>query len=585
MLDENQMMAARHMDGPCMVLAGPGSGKTTVITERVKYLAENGIDPARILVVTFTRAAAAEMRTRFLRLTGSSRTNIMFGTFHAVFYGILKEAFRRERVECAEEGDGIREVLRCIGKKKNGSEEEVPDLSICTPEQFKAIERAYEETKEKRRKLDFDDILWKTKELFIERPDILKKWQERFRYLLVDEFQDINPMQYEVMRLLAEPERNLFVVGDDDQSIYRFRGADPQIMLNFPKDYPETNTVCLGKNYRCQKLVTELSKNLIRRNQIRYEKEICAVRREGAEPVFLTFPDYRAEQDAMLKEIRRLHTEEGIPFSEMAVLFRTNQQPEILMERLMKENIPFRTKELFPNRYRHWITRDLFAYLEAAEGNRDRGLIFRLINRPKRYLKRDYFASDPVDFERVKRAMKDQPESLGRFLSLERELSTLRGMKPFAAVNFIRRGIGYDDFIREYARTKGLEESEMLEKLEDLLELSRSMESFSDWKEEARRYTEELESLQKERKDADAVTLATLHGAKGLEFRAVFLIDCVDTVYPYKKAASAEDLEEERRMFYVGVTRAKDRIFFYDVKKMHRHPASPSPFLAEMKKL
>ena len=270
----SQQRAIAHLSGPMMVLAGPGSGKTSVIVERTAYMTtEGGISPSNILVVTFSRAAAKEMKERFLNFTGQEYTPITFGTFHGVFYGILKQAYGftaanilseeeksailRELAlnhggELAEEGDFSEEVAKEISVVKgNRISLEYYYSSCCPDEVFRQIYREYVKTCQARRKLDFDDMILYCYELFDKRKDILAAWQNKFQYILVDEFQDINQLQYDIVKLLAKPQDNLFIVGDDDQSIYHFRGARPEIMLNFTKDYPEAETVTLDVNYRC----------------------------------------------------------------------------------------------------------------------------------------------------------------------------------------------------------------------------------------------------------------------------------------------------------------------------------------------
>ncbi len=595
MLDERQEEAVKHMEGPCMVLAGPGSGKTTVITGRVKYLIqERGVPEERILVVTFTRAAAREMEERFLRLMGKTRSGVCFGTFHSVFYRILSKASggkdtvlgpgeqrrlltevcRGEKIACNDEEEFLDYVTKEIGKARCRGQ-------IPVEEGVHRIYEKYEELKRREGKIDFDDMMTRTRALLMEREDVLLAWRDAFRFIMIDEFQDINPMQYEIIRLLAAPENNLFIVGDDDQSIYGFRGSDPSIMLHFPEDFPETKTVLLDTNYRCQKKVTELSMRLISHNKERYEKKIRSLRRALEDPVFRDFADFREEHESVIEEIRAL-LKKGSHYRDFAVLFRTNNEPQILMEAMMKEGIPFRTKEALPNPYRHWTVKDLFAYLELAEGELSRRLLIRVFNRPFRGLERELLSEETVSFARLKERLKNRPPELLAVKKLEKDLDFVRGKPPYAAITYLRRGLGYDDYLKNYANRHHMEEDYLADKIDTFHQAARGVPDLKALKEKAEAFGRELEAQVKAmNKCDDAVTLATLHGAKGLEFKNVFIIDAVDGLMPYRKSVLPAEIEEERRMFYVGVTRAKDRLYLYSVKKLHRHPAVPSPFLEE----
>ena len=309
--NESQKRAAAHREGPMLVLAGPGSGKTAVITERTARLVGSGIPGGRILVVTFTRAAALEMKNRFRETAGNSAGQVTFGTFHGVFYGILRNTYhingnnilseeekRRLLTELLDqfypeedrEADLPSGLAREISTVKCGRIQVENYYSSLLPEEaFRRVYKAYRRWMEENRKLDFDDIMAECYRLFRQHPEILSRWQKTFQYILVDEFQDISPIQYDIVRMLAAPENNLFIVGDDDQSIYRFRGASPEIMLRFPRDYPQAGTVTLNFNYRCTPEILEAAGRLIRRNQKRFPKDLKAFRKSGAPVRLLKF--------------------------------------------------------------------------------------------------------------------------------------------------------------------------------------------------------------------------------------------------------------------------------------------------------
>lgn len=605
MLDSTQMEAARHENGPCLVLAGPGSGKTTVITERIRFLTqEKAKPPEQILVVTFTKAAAAEMRDRFLSLTAQKRTAVTFGTFHAIFFQILKHAYKigpqsilREDmrytlvrnalihagISMDEESECVSDYLRQISYRKNSTDagEALMTGSSADP-LFRRVYGEYEREKEKRRLLDLDDLLTRTYQLLSEREDLCRAWQQRFSYLLVDEFQDINPVQYEIVKLLAAPQDNLFVVGDDDQSIYRFRGASPEIMLHFPTDYPSCKKILLGKNYRCSGNVVAAAQRLIKHNEHRYGKELTASKEQGEPVAVRFFADQKEELHHVLSEIRAQRQKEGGRRMQIAVLFRTNRRMWELAEHLLAEDIPIRCKEHIPNPYQHFVALDLFAYFSLAANSRRRADFLRVMNRPKRYLSREAVRNDPFSFTEMTAFYTDKPWIAKRIGELETDLTHLSGMNPYAGVNYIRKKIGYDLFVSEYAKEHHLPEQELFERLQDLQEAARQFRTMDAWKAHIEAFTKDLRQKEKEGGlSKDAVTLATLHGAKGLEFDRVYLYDMNAGVMPYHKAMLPDELEEERRMVYVGMTRAKKELILLALRNEKGEGQGPSPYIAE----
>ena len=626
-----QMTALEHRDGPMMVLAGPGSGKTTVITHRIKRLLEAGVDPSGILVITFTKAAAAEMKERFLRLAreederrkqagqkawglhrpqgaGSSLeaagSRMSFGTFHSVFYHILKWAYRfpagnvisgeekrqyfkkfldESGMEVEDEAEFISSIINEISYVKG----ERLDLKYyysqnCPEEWFKKLYDGYDEMLEQTGKIDFDDMLVMCHELFTKRKDILAAWQKKFKYILVDEFQDINLLQYQVVRMLALPENNLFIVGDDDQSIYRFRGAKPEIMLGFEKDFPGTKRVLLGTNYRSTKEIVETSLKLIGHNKVRFEKKLEPFRGSGRPVDFRVFDNPGQEMDTVAQSIRAYH-DAGYMWNEIAVLFRTGANSGLMAERLMGYNIPFQLRDVIPNLYSHWIAKDLFAYMEIAAGSRKRSDFYRIMNRPNRYFSRDAFDTPTVSFDRLKSFYQDRDWMEDRICDLEADLRTMSRLKPVAAVNYIRKVIGYDDYLRSYAEFRRMKPEELFETADKLAESAAEFETFEAWKEHAVRYEEELkkQNLEETREAKDRVTLSTMHSAKGLEYPVVFVVDVNEGIVPHHKAGLPADIEEERRLFYVALTRAKDRLHVAAVRERYHRKTDVSRFIGE----
>ncbi len=602
---KSQSIAVRHTDGPLLVLAGPGSGKTTVVTKRVQYLVQDvGIPASSILVITFTKAAATEMKERFLKLTDQEHTPVSFGTFHAIFFGILKLSYgftagniiREEvryqyvkeivehlRLEIEDEGEFLSGILAEISLLKNERISLEHYFSKnCSEEIFRKIYEAYETRKRQARLLDFDDMLLYTWELLSKRPDILSAWQKKFRYILVDEFQDINQLQYDILKLLAAPEDNLFIVGDDDQSIYRFRGAKPEIMLNFQKDYQKAGQVILNDNFRSTRQIVEAAGRVIAHNQERFFKKIEARGGEGAPVRVLEFPDQQQECLYLLKEIQR-YREQGGRLSDLAVIYRTNTQPRSLLQKLMEYQVPFRVQDQMPSLFEHWIAKNIFCYIHLAMGSVNRKDLLPVLNRPKRYLNREC-VEEKISWEHMLMYYEDKPYVCERIEKLQYDLKMLGRMGPYAAVSYIRHVIGYDDYLREYAQFRRMKEEDLFEVLQELEESARAYRTYDEWFAYMEDYKAEMEQVRRQQqKVQDGVQLTTMHSSKGLEYAHVFILDAAEGITPYKKAILPADLEEERRMFYVAMTRAKKELTICYAKKVLNHEQQASRFLQEMK--
>ena len=602
----SQQRAIAHLSGPMMVLAGPGSGKTSVIVERTAYMTkEGGISPANILVVTFSRAAAKEMKERFLNFTGQEYTPITFGTFHGVFYGILKQAYgftaanilaEEEKMailrelamnyggDLAEEGDFPEEVAKEISVVKgNRISLEYYYSSCCPDEVFRQIYREYIKICQARRKLDFDDMILYCYELFDKRKDILAAWQNKFQYILVDEFQDINQLQYDIVKLLAKPQDNLFIVGDDDQSIYHFRGARPEIMLNFTKDYPAAETVTLDVNYRCSQKILSSAMQVIGMNKKRFQKHLQTPNPEGAPVKLREFENPREEYLEIVSELRE-RMERGDKLEDTAILLRTNQEAEGLVGALMERQVPFNMKEKLPNLFHHWICRNILAYLRFASGDESRKNFVEFMNRPNRYISRDAVSLSPViSFEQLKDFYKDKDWMCDRLTTLETHLRILKGLSPFAAINFIRKGMGYEEYLREYAEYRKIKPEELSEILDRLTDSTKGMDSLKEWEDYIEDYTGKLEEqAKKQEQEREGVLISTLHGVKGLEYDKVYILNVNEGSMPYKKAVLEPAIEEERRLFYVGMTRARKELDLCYVRQQHEKKREPSRFLEEV---
>ena len=595
-LNHAQTEAVAHNKGPCMVLAGPGSGKTLTIAKRIEYLImKHKVRPEEILVITFTKYAAWEMKNRTRSICGPSSYAVTFGTFHGIYYGILKWAYRLnqsnllsdeekyrilreilpgidwdQEPEADEEKDYLQELAIEIGNVKNNCMdiEEYEPVKYTT-EKFRKLYRTYEETKKKYRKIDFEDMLIQCRDLFMKRPDILKKWQEKFQYILVDEFQDVNQAQYDVVRMLAAPQDNLFVVGDDDQSVYGFRGAKPGIMMEFMKDYPKARQILLDVNYRSSGYIVKGALRVIGNNKIRFEKKIQEVK----DPV--------QEAEYVLERIRE-YREKGVSYTEMAVLYRTNVNARAMSELMTEYQIPFVMKEHLNNIYEHFIALDMISYLRLSQGEYDRKYFLQIANRPNRYLTRESMKTGNVSYESLRRYYRDKDWMVDRIDQLEWDMKMICDKTPYAAIQYIRKRMGYDEFLKEYAAYRKISSEDLFAVLEEIWQNSKGYGTIKEWFEHIESYGKMLKEQNKKNGEKEGVNLMTMHAAKGLEFDTVFVIEANEGSCPYKKATADEEIEEERRLFYVAMTRAKRKLVISYVKEKNGKDLLPSRFVSEL---
>lgn len=578
----NQKKAIEHGEGPLMVLAGPGSGKTFVITHRIKYLIEGpGINPAHILVVTFSRAAAKEMKDRFEKLC--KKSPVTFGTFHSVFFNLLKTAYGFNSEQIAS--DELRYTLIKELIKRNSIENEdintlagnllneialvkQDNISIknyysnsISSDTFKKIYSDYESELETRGKLDFEDMLSLTYELLSERSDILKAVQNRYRYILVDEFQDINFLQYNIIKLMAGEKQNITVVGDDDQSIYRFRGARPEIMLGFERDFRNVKKVFLDINFRSSTQIVNASTKLISFNSKRFPKSFKAKNGDGAPVSLIEFKNPFLEVNSIIKDIKD-YIKSGQDINNIAVLYRTNLSPRLLIERLMRNNIPFTIRDAIPNLFDHWVAKDIISYIKLAINMGDKSDLLRISNKPNRYISRDSLSSSRANIETLFDYYDDKSYMIKRIVELREHLRTIKNLKPATALRYIRNVVGYDEYIEEYCDMNGVESDDCYSILGDLENSAAEYNTFNDWFVHMDEYKDELiEARKKSNENDKGVRLMTFHSSKGLEFDIVYIIDVNEGSVPYKKAKGVDEIEEERRMFYVAMTRARKKLF------------------------
>lgn len=603
-INEGQKKAIEHLNGPMLVLAGPGSGKTFVITRRTANLIEQyGINPSNILVITFTKAAAVEMKERFVKLMGGNMP-VTFGTFHSVYFTILRYAYnynasnivREEQrisnirdsvqklnLDIEDEADFINDVLSEISRVKNeGANINNYSSTSCADDVFRKIYNSYDNYLVSSNLLDFDDMLVMCYELLKERKDILSAWQKKYQYILIDEFQDINKVQYDVIKLIASPNNNIFAVGDDDQSIYGFRGAKPEIMLNFEKDFVNAKRVLLDTNYRSVETVVECAKKVIGHNKIRFDKDIIAGSKERVPVIIKEFAGQREENDYIFSKIKE-YKNKGHTYSDMAILFRTNVGPRLIIQKLMEYNIPFKTKDSIPNIFEHFIAKNIISYIKIALGDNSRYEFFQIMNKPKRYISRDSIKGETVNFDELCYLYRDKAWLVERINKLVYDLRMLRKMSPFAGVNYIRHAIGYEDYLKEYAEYRRMKFEDLLETLDEIMETAREFRTYDEWFNHMENYSKELQrQAKKQLENIDGISLATFHSSKGLEYKDVFIIDANEGITPHNKALLDDDIEEERRMFYVALTRAKENLCVCYVNERYNKKLVPSRFVGEM---
>ena len=612
-LNRGQDEAIKHGNGPCMVLAPPGSGKTLIVTERTRYLIEeSGVRPDQILVITFTRYAAREMKERFERLTAGKNYPVTFGTFHSIFYGILKCAYGigannlmsekessvllqevldqtdiESTPEVEDEEELVRELLREVGMVKNGLCH-LKDFhsKYLTQDEFAEVFRSYEHQKKELKKFDFDDMLVQCYALFRKKPEILQGWQKRFQYILIDEFQDINRVQYEVIRMLAAPRYNLFVVGDDDQSIYGFRGAKPELMLYMKQEFPSLRTISLTVNYRSTEFITGAAARVILHNDTRFYKRVQSFRGRGQNVHVQEVLDEQEEAQYVTEEIQK-KLDQGIKPGEIAVLFRAAVQARMISEILSEHRIPFEMRDYVTNFYRHFIVKNIMAYLQLAAGKRDRSLFLTICNRPLRYLARNSMENRQVNFEDLRKFYCDKDWMLDIIDQFDVDVRMMKNMAPYAAIQYIRKKIGYDDFLKEYAEKHQISWKQLMDVMAELEERSKNFKSYDEWEIHIAKYTQELEEQQaKARKikgeRENKVQLMTIHSAKGLEFEDVFVIHANEGEIPHQKAEKKDEIEEERRLFYVALTRAKNNLCISYITQKNGNSIKPSRFVEEL---
>ena len=604
-LNTAQQKAVCHETGPMLVLAGPGSGKTTVLLCRISRLLERGLaKPQEILALTFSKAAAEEMKSRFENLNGAS--GVSFGTFHSIFFRILRSRYGWN-VEQIFQEEERRNILR---NSIEAEKWDIPDLeeyisqffsqlslmnseleqpNRFTPvgmpvEEFRKLYRAYEGYKERHEKLDFDDMLTQCYQLLREDAAVREYWQRKYKFILVDEFQDVNQAQFACLQILAEKHQNLFVVGDDDQSIYAFRGARPDFLLRFPTLYPAAKKVTLNTNYRSTERIVNLAERVIGNNEVRFVKNMKGIGEAGDKVTFFLAEDAAKEAAHIAEKIGRL-LDEGMPLTEIAVIYRTNLQGGAFARELYKRGIPYDLRDNSGNVYEHWVAKDLLAYLLLAENEESDSALRRILNKPKRYIGKDLLAEAEAMPYTLLRSFFVCPSLKGwqeeNLENLRIDLNQIRKRTPYDALKYIRKVIGYDEYLEEFAAYRRTSAQVLQEIADEIMETAKDCADVRSFREQLERLSLQMkEQSRKKGQKRNGVALLTMHGAKGLEFRAVFLPSLVEGIVPHEKGM--DTVAEERRLFYVAMTRASEKLCLSAILQRYEKERKPSRFLAEM---
>lgn len=616
-LNEEQRKAAEIVTGPCMVLAGPGTGKTTIIVHRLAQLVQSAVvNPENLLVVTFSKDAAAEMKGRFVKFAeehkvASSRQvgEITFGTFHSVFFKILrqyenyklenlldegekfmtiKNIARKMQLDFSEDDDRIGDVINEIGYLMNTMADTVNyKPTSCTIDEFRAIFENFYTIKQKQNKFDYDDMLTDCYYLLKNNKRVLEEVRAKFKHILIDEFQDISPVQFETIKLIAQPLNNIFVVGDDDQSIYGFRGAAPGILMEFEELYPKCIKVILKQNYRSTKNILNCALALIDNNKDRYEKKLQHTKEQGTMPVIASMKDFEDEARFIACKIKELNGV-GTNLSDIAVIYRTNLQSRALVDAFMDHNIAFTAADGAASIYNHWVFKDIIAYLLLAVGMGGEKEIVRVLNKPKRYISRDAIATATKHNGDLISNLITYCTLNGRqvniLMDFQHSIKKMTAMRLKEAFKYIRGYIGYEEYLRDYASSKGINVRGLLEALEEAENAVKNFNEIKEFLGHIEEVATKTKQAKQKMKHQDSVRLLTMHKAKGLEFEVVFIAGAVEGLNPYEgsDSLSKESLEEERRLFYVAATRAKKLLNICVPKERYNKQVKFSRFVDEI---
>ncbi len=609
-LNDKQLEAVIHLDGPCLVLAGAGSGKTRVLTTRIARLIDVGIPSYNILAITFTNKAAKEMKDRLNALVPGNYAFV--GTFHSLGVRIIREnasILGYDNNFTILDSDDVLSIIKRIMKNREVSKEITPALvrnkissikndmlsdiaienlySSGNDRIIKDIYYEYQELLKKNNSVDFDDLLLLPVILFTKNKDILDYYQEKYKYILIDEYQDTNEVQYKLSKLLANKYKNIFVVGDPDQSIYMFRGANYKNILNFEKDYKNAKVVPLEENYRSTNYILQAANSVIRNNKDRKEKNLWSSNGDGSKITYFRAYDGKHEIQLVIDEIKRL-LDVGYSYSDISVLYRTNAQARLVEEMFLKDNMPYKVVGSYYFYARKEI-KDLISYLRLILCKDDDISLRRVINEPKRGI------GEATIEKLAKKAIEENTsmfEAIEKGKELEFKkivLELIEDSEKLSLTDLIDDVLDKTGMRAEYEFSKSLEDQIRLDNLEEFKSITKTFEdrtgsvSLAEFLDEISL----ISDISDHKEETNSVTLMTMHSAKGLEFKIVFLVGMEDGIFPHQNSFyDAKSIEEERRLCYVGITRAKERLYISNAKRRMLYGKdvvnSPSRFIKEI---
>ena len=594
-LNDKQLEAVKCTEGPLLVLAGAGSGKTRVLTTRIAYLIkEKNVDPYNILAITFTNKAAKEMKDRIIKLIGNVGYNMQISTFHSFGLSIIKENYKllgyKNNFTILDSDDSltlIKKIMKdlnidvklfnpkAIRNSISSAKSELisPDgYSKYVGNEFEEkvldVYKQYQDRLFNNNALDFDDLLMKPIELLKKEKDVLEKYQERFKYILIDEYQDTNEAQYKLTNMLAQKYKNICVVGDDSQAIYSWRGANYRNILNFEKDYKNTKTVYLEENYRSTKTILNAANDVIKNNIDKKDKNLWTNNEEGLKINYKRTSNEKEEALYVTEEIEKLLKEDN-ELKDIAVLYRTNAQSRVMEEAMLAKNIPYKVIGSFYFYNRKEI-KDLISYLKVLYNSNDDTSLLRVINVPKRGIGLKTIENLSIKALTERKSIYEVIDS-GKEIIFKNLIEDIKKeAENLSLTELVDLVLNKSGIKQELIDEKSIEADIRLENLEEFKSITKNFEetygeiSLSDFLEEITLVSD----VEEHKKNEDVVTLMTIHSAKGLEFKNVFIIGLEEGVFPHKNSFDArEDLEEERRLCYVAITRAKKNLYLVNAQK------------------
>lgn len=620
-LNQQQKQAVLHKDGPAIVLAVPGAGKTTVLISRTAYLIlEQNINPENILSITFSKAAARDMKERFSSIFGYNiGSKTIFSTIHSFAYSIIKNYSKKIRkpyilIEGEKAPINKASLLRDIYKRVNNAfinDDKLEELqstigyiknmmldvnsyieNYCSSfNRLETIYDEYESFKKKNNYIDFDDMLTLAYEILKTDLNLLNKYREKYKYIQVDEGQDTSKIQNEIIKLISKPNYNLFIVADDDQSIYGFRGAVPEELLNFKKIYPSSKMFYMEENYRSSKNIVYISNEFIKKNTSRYPKNLITSNSSNRPITIVKVKDTKQQYEYLIKNLEKKEC-----YYNTAILYRNNLSLIGLVENFTRHNIPFYTRDSKVNFFNHWVLKDIIAFFNIALDPKDKLSFEKIYYKMNRYISKNainYIFNANVSesvFDLLLEFPNFQYYQLERIRNLSRDFKILSKKKPYEGILFIEKELEYDRYLKENCKSLGYSYEGIKSILSNIKIIAQKTNTISEFKERFEELQKNIESS-RFNKGKNAIHLSTIHSAKGLEFDEVYLIDLVDGEFPSTSTieefeeGNPASLEEERRLFYVAMTRAKTYLDIITLDSFNGEKAKTSRFVSELESI